>query len=332
MPAKIASDFCSKRNYGEMANFCLQLKNRFRFRNKMNFCSDIFFCSGILNRVRMLRWNSGDSYLKISVKRMGCCPSTENVRALTSERASLLRAQVDYASQLTQLHKHFIRFAAFTVANRSFRFLPRYFSSVCSSWEKITHCHCCDCHALAVILRHIEYSSQREFEHNYFFLLSCLFLIQFSYILMHCDCERYPIWAICAATLTLRLLYGRSIINLAAIDKSPTSAWPVDADDDGGGGNDVSETDCFIGLVDVFCFLSVVGEPIFSFLLLLRFREIGFAIFSLCSVYFVLVDNVWVFLLEWVCGTITFVLDFDSTFVVCCVLTFLLGSLSLCTI
>lgn len=66
-------------------------------------------------------------------------------------------------------------------------------------------------------------------------------------------------------TLTLRLLYGRSIINLAAIDKSPTSACPVDADDDGGGGNDVSETDCFIGLVDVFCFLSVVGEPIFFF-------------------------------------------------------------------
>lgn len=36
----------------------------------------------------------------------------------------------------------------------------------------------------------------------------------------------------------------------------------MDADDDGG--NDVSETDCFIGLVDVFCFLSVVGEPIFE--------------------------------------------------------------------
>lgn len=66
-----------------------------------------------------------------------------------------------------------------------------------------------------------------------------------------------------AATLTLRLLYGRSMINLAAIDKSPTSPCPVDADDDGGGGNDVSETDCFIGLVDVCCFLSVVGEPIF---------------------------------------------------------------------
>lgn len=74
---------------------------------------------------------------------------------------------------------------------------------------------------------------------------------------------RYEIWQL-PATLTLRLLYGRSIINLAAIDKSPTSAWPVDADDDGGGGNDVSETDCFIGLVDVFCFLSVVGEPIFE--------------------------------------------------------------------
>lgn len=68
------------------------------------------------------------------------------------------------------------------------------------------------------------------------------------------------------STLTLRLLYGRSIINLAAIDKSLTSACPVDADDDGGGGNDVNETDCFIGLVVVvFCFLlSVVGEPIFA--------------------------------------------------------------------
>lgn len=70
------------------------------------------------------------------------------------------------------------------------------------------------------------------------------------------------------STLTLRLLYGRSIINLAAIDKSLTSACPVDADDDGGGGNDVNETDCFIGLVVVvFCFLlSVVGEPIFAVL------------------------------------------------------------------
>lgn len=46
---------------------------------------------------------------------------------------------------------------------------------------------------------------------------------------------------------TFKLLYGRSMRTLAAIDESQTS-WSRPHDD--GGGNDVIDTDCFIGLVE----------------------------------------------------------------------------------
>lgn len=58
--------------------------------------------------------------------------------------------------------------------------------------------------------------------------------------------------------LTLRLLYGRSMRTLAAIDESQKS-WsrPPDV----GGGRDVIDTDCFIGLVEWVC-LSVIEVSI----------------------------------------------------------------------
>lgn len=60
--------------------------------------------------------------------------------------------------------------------------------------------------------------------------------------------------------LTFKLLYGRSINNLAATDGSLTSWLPADVD----GGNDVNDTDCFIGLVESNC-LSVILVSIFPF-------------------------------------------------------------------
>lgn len=60
--------------------------------------------------------------------------------------------------------------------------------------------------------------------------------------------------------LTFKLLYGRSINNLAATDGSLTSWLPADVD----GGKDVNDTDCFIGLVESNC-LSVILDSIFPF-------------------------------------------------------------------
>lgn len=71
----------------------------------------------------------------------------------------------------------------------------------------------------------------------------------------------FLVWSVgrIKAVLTLRLLYGRSMRTLAAIDESQTS-WsrPPDV----GGGSDVIDTDCFIGLVEWVC-LSVIEVSIF---------------------------------------------------------------------
>lgn len=84
--------------------------------------------------------------------------------------------------------------------------------------------------------------------------------------------------------LTLRLLYGRSNNNLAAIGESEASWW-IDDDDDGGG-NDVNDTDCFIGLAEDAFGLSVIGDPIFSnFVFCFLPSDFCFSTFSLTCLF-----------------------------------------------